>query len=245
MSEFHSTRRDDQQSHALGRTEPESSPCIDLPAAEWFCRTVAEAAETAAKAVGIRDGQLVLSGFGEQPVGGDAVSWKRIIPKIQGFAFGDCIGMAAQVIAWAKEPGRNVYLSMAIFPSGLRGNKRGRASEALGVFGLGADLDGDKGCKVRIADLPLPPTIVVSSSQNPADNFNLLWLFKSLVTVEEARPLARALADVVGDTDGGTADPTHVWRVPGSLNWPKKAKVARGRPLTAQPVRLDCRGLAS
>src|SRR5262249_1540805 len=117
-------------------------------------------------------------------------------------------------------------------------NKRGKASNALGVFGLGADLDGDKGCKVRIEDLPLAPTIVISSSRDPADNFNVIWLFDRLVAVEEARPLARALADVVGDTDGGTADPTHVWRVPGTLNWPKKAKVARGRPLLPQLVRF-------
>ena len=123
--------------------------------------------------------------------------------------------------------------------SDRRSNKRGRASEALGVFGLGADLDRDKGCEVRIEDLPLPPTIVISSSRDPADNFNLLWLFKSLLSVEEARALARALADVVGDPDGGTADPTHVWRVPGTLNWPKKAKVARGRPLVPQLVRID------
>jgi hypothetical protein len=40
----------------------------------------------------------------------------------------------------------------------------------------------------------------------------------------------------------GPADPIHVWRVPGTLNWPKKLKVARGRPLTPQPVRLVCFG---
>ena len=239
MSDFHSTRRDDQQSHALGRTEAESPASIDLPTAEWFCRTVDEGAEAAAKAAGIRGGHLVLSSFGEVPVTADDGSWKRITPKIQGFALGDSSAMAAQAMAWAKEPGRNVYLAMAIYPSGLGGNRRGRAAEALGVFGLGADLDHDKGCKVRIEDLPLPPTIVISSSRDPADNFNLLWLFNSLITVEEARPLARALADLVGDTDGGTADPAHVWRVPGTLNWPKKTKVARGRPLVPQLVRVD------
>jgi hypothetical protein len=239
MSDFDSTRRDDQQSHALGRTEPENSPSIDVPTAEWFCRTVHERAQAVAEFAGLKGCQLVLSSYGELPEGGDAVSWKRIPPKIQGFALGDCSAMAAQAMAWAKEPGRNVYSSMAIYPNGVRGNKRGRASEALGVFGLGVDLDRDKGCKVRIEDLPLPPTIVIRSSRDPADNFNLLWLFKSPITVEEARPLARALADVIGDTDGGTADPIHVWRVPGTLNWPKKTKVARGRPLVPQLVRVN------
>ena len=103
---------------------------------------------------------------------------------------------------------------------------------------MGADLDRDKGCKFRIHDLPLAPAFVISSSSDPAENFNVLWLFNRLIPVEEARPLARALADVVGDADGGTADAVHVWRVPGTLNWPKEAKVARGRPLAPQPVRL-------
>jgi hypothetical protein len=185
----------------------------------------------------------MLSSFGEQSLAGDAVNWCEITPRNRRFDVGEWTAMAAQAVAWAEEAGRNVYLSLALYRSGLSRNKRGRASDTLGVFGLGADLDGDKGCKTRVEDLPLPPTIIISSSQYPADNFNLLWLFKSLVTVEEARPLARALADVVGDTDGGTADPTHVWRVPGTLNWPKKSKIARGRPRTPQPVRLDCRGL--
>jgi hypothetical protein len=132
-----------------------------------------------------------------------------------------------------------VYLPMVLYPSGLGGNKRGKASDALGIFGLGADLDGDKGCKIRIEDLPLAPTIVIRSSREPAENFNLLWLFDRLITVEAARPLARALANVVDDANGSTADPTHIWRVPGTLNWPKKSKVARGRPLTPQLVRLD------
>jgi hypothetical protein len=77
---------------------------------------------------------------------------------------------------------------------------------------------------------------VIGSSQHPADNFNVV--FDRLIAVEEARPLARAFAAVIGDADGGTADPTHIWRVPGTLNWPKKAKIARGRPLVPQLVRL-------
>ena len=212
---------------------------VDLTTAEWFCRSVCERAEAAAKAAGIKDGVLVLSSFGELPVADRLGDWKKIAPRNKSFALGEHQAMAEQAVAWAKEPGRNVYLPMVLYPGGLGGNKRGKASDALGIFGLGADLDGDKGCKIRIEDLPLPPTCVISSSRDPADNFNLLWLFDRLISLEEARPMAKALAAVVGDSDGGTADPTHVWRVPGTLNWPKKSKVARGRPLVAQLVRLD------
>ena len=45
---------------------------------------------------------------------------------------------------------------MVLYPSGLGRNKRGTAAQVLGVCGLGADMDRDKGCQVRIEDLPLP-----------------------------------------------------------------------------------------
>jgi hypothetical protein len=207
-------------------------------AAEWFCRGVHEQAQIAAEAAGIRGGQLVLSSFGEMCAVGGTGNWKQLVPLSKPFALGQHRAMAEQAATWAKEPGRNVYLSIALYPGSLGINKRGKASDAHGVFGLGSDLDGDKGCELHYEDLPLPPSIVISSSRDPADNFNVIWLFDRLMAVEDARPLARAVADVVGDADGGTADPTHVWRVPGTLNWPKKAKVARGRPLVPQLVRI-------
>ena len=238
MHGFPSTSHDAQQ-RGQGNSLRGSQPSVDLTAAEWFCRNVCERAEAAARAADIKDGVLVLSSFGELPVAGGLGDWKAIAPRNKSFAPSEYQAMAALAVAWAQEPGRNVYLPMVLYPGGLGGSKRGKASDALGIFGLGADLDGDKGCRIRIEDLPLPPTCVISSSRDPADNFNLLWLLDRLISLDEARPIAKALAVLVGDSDGGTADPTHVWRVPGTLNWPKKSKVARGRPLAPQLVRLD------
>jgi hypothetical protein len=213
---------------------------VELSAIRWFCRSIHERAAAIANSAGIKDARLVLSSYGEIPAG--AANWRKIAARNKSFAIGEHQAMAGQAIDWAPEPGRNVYLSLAIYPNNLGGNKRGRASDAFGIFGLGADLDRDKGCNVRIEDLPLAPTIVISSSREPGENFNLLWLLDRPLTVEEARPIAKALAAVVGDADGGTADPIHVWRVPGTLNWPKKLKVERGRPLAPQVVRVDGAG---
>ena len=56
--------------------------------------------------------------------------------------------------------------------------------------------------------------------------------------VEEACRYAKALRRFTG-TDSGTGDVAHVWRVPGTLNWPNKQKVhERNRPRTPQPVRV-------
>ena len=238
MLDFHSTNHANQQSQAHGGLPHGGQTPVDLTTAEWFCRNVCERAEAAARAAGITDGMLVLSSFGELPIANRLGDWEKIAPRTKSFAPGHHEAMAEQAVAWGKKPGRNVYLPMVLYPGGLGDSKRGKASDALGIFGLGADLDGDKGCQIRIEDLPLPPTCVISSSRDPADNFNLLWLFDRLISLEQARPMARAFAAVVGDGDGGTADPTHLWRVPGTLNWPKRSKVARGRPLIPQLVRL-------
>jgi hypothetical protein len=239
MSEPYNASADGQQWDARAGASSDIRGVVNLHDAEWFCRVVSERAEAAAKAAGIGEGQLILSRFGELSLADGSGKWKSLAPRNKPFAPNQHRLMAETAMVWAKEPGSNVYMSMALYPRGLGGNNRGKASEALGVFGLGADLDGDKGRTMRIEDLPLPPSIVISSSRDPAENFNVIYLLDHLITVEEARPLARALADVVSDADGGTADPTHVWRVPGTLNWPKKTKVARGRPLAPQPVRLQ------
>jgi hypothetical protein len=240
MSDFHSTPCEHQQSHALGPIEHESAASTDLPTAEWFCRTVHERAEAVATAAGIKHCWLVLSSFGELPPSNGHGTWENMQTCTKSFALGQYQAMAEQAINWAKERGRNVYLSMVLYRGSLGSNRRGKASEALGIFGFGADLDRDKGCEVRIEDLPLSPTAVIRSSSEPVENFNVLWLLDRLITFDEARPIAQALCEVVGDADRSTADATHVWRVPGTLNWPKKTKVARGRPPGPQFVHLRC-----
>jgi hypothetical protein len=51
----------------------------------------------------------------------------------------------------------------------------------------------------------------------------------------EAKPIAVALSNAIGG-DHGTKDVSHVWRIPGTLNWPTPNKIARGRPRDPQVV---------
>jgi predicted P-loop ATPase len=53
----------------------------------------------------------------------------------------------------------------------------------------------------------------------------------------EAKALAILLSDFISG-DAGTKDLSHVWRIPGTLNWPNKKKLPRGRPAEPQPVRV-------
>ena len=238
MRNYSSTTYDNEQSDEQDPPRTGRQTPIDPGMIEWFCRATAESALQVCNTAGLNYAMLVLSSFGEFLAAGSD-NWKNIAPLNKAFALGQNRSMADQAGAWATEPGRNVYFSMTLYPPSLGNNKRGEASAALGVFGLGADLDGDKGCSVRVEDLPLPPTLVISSSRVPRDNYNVLWLFDRVVPLDEVRPIAKALAVLVGDADGGTADPSHVWRVPGTLNWPKKTKVARGRPLAPQLARVE------
>jgi hypothetical protein len=59
-------------------------------------------------------------------------------------------------------------------------------------------------------------------------NYQPFIMFDRPLTPAEAKPLAAALRRATG-SDHGTVDVTHVWRVPGTKNWPNKAKLKRGR----------------
>ena len=153
---------------------------------------------------------------------------------------GDIEGCVSTVLELAREAGRNTYVSLAVVPRTMSSRFRGKAEQAVGIFGLGVDLDADKGCRMRPEDLPLAPAVVLATSATPDGvNRNCIYLFDRLVPVNEAKALAVDLAHIVGDRDGGTADTIHVWRVAGTLNGPKASKIGRGRAPDPQRVAFD------
>ncbi|TIT73002.1 MAG: hypothetical protein E5W60_03370, partial [Mesorhizobium sp.] len=79
-------------------------------------------------------------------------------------------------------------------------------------------MDGDTG---KIGELPLEPNLILETSPGNGQPF---WLFDRPLKPAEAKPLAEALKRATG-SDNGTADVTHVWRVPGTLNWPNRKKL--------------------
>lgn len=156
----------------------------------------------------------------------------------QHFKVGDHEAMAEAAAAWTAE-GFNTYRALVANRSGLKATERGGAADAVAVFGIGADLDGDKGNAFSVDDLPLPATIVTRSSSVPDENFNVAYLLTRAISADEARPIAWGLSEAVGDADGGTSDVVHVWRIAGTLNHPKASKLKRGRPAEPQAVISD------
>lgn len=137
---------------------------------------------------------------------------------------GDVEGTIAAIEAHQTTAGMNVYLGLQIMRPNLARGSRGAKADIIAVLGLVADMDGDTG---RAAgEYPVDPNFIVETSQG---NFQPAWLFEKPVASAVAEPLARALKAATG-SDHGTADVAHIWRVPGTLNWPNQAKLARGRP---------------
>lgn len=80
----------------------------------------------------------------------------------------------------------------------------------------------------------MPPPYVVETSAN---NFHAVYPLAPALAPKDAKPVAVALSDAVGG-DSGTKDVSHLWRIPGTLNWPSAKKLGRGRPKTPQLVTI-------
>ncbi|MET4208224.1 DNA-primase RepB domain-containing protein [Bradyrhizobium sp. LA2.1] len=135
---------------------------------------------------------------------------------------GDIDGMVAAIAAHSDTSGTNVYVGLHLMRRGLLRGKRGTKEDVLAVLGLVADMDSDTG---KTGKLPFEPSFTIETSPG---NQQPVWIFDKPLTVAEAAPLAAALKRATG-SDHGTADVDHVWRIPGTNNWPNRAKLERGR----------------
>jgi len=162
------------------------------------------------------DGLLVVSVFNGNTEG--TITQHRI---------GDVEGMTAAVMAHDSVPGANVYTGLHVMRRGLARSSRGGKADIVAVLGLVADMDADTG---KTGELPLDASYIIESSPG---NFQPAWLFDKPLAPAEAKPIAAALKAATG-ADHGTGDIDHVWRIPGTLNWPNPKKLARGR--SAEPA---------
>jgi RepB DNA-primase N-terminal domain len=143
--------------------------------------------------------------------------------------------MIDAIIAWVTHPNLNIYASYAILRKDLPPGTRGGEADVRAVLALVGDLDADIGkTGVGLNGLPLQPTYVVETS---ADNFHAVFPLERALLPSDAKPIAVALSDAIGG-DSGTKDVSHLWRIPGTLNWPSAKKLARGRPKTPQLVTI-------
>jgi hypothetical protein len=119
--------------------------------------------------------------------------------------------------------GNNVYIEGRTVRAGLRGKLRGAVEDTVAVFALVADDDGDKGKAANA--LPIPPTLLVETS--PGNTHPWIFLTKA-VTAMEGVTLGKALKSALGG-DPNTGLITQPYRVSGTVNYPTKYKLERGR----------------
>jgi hypothetical protein len=149
------------------------------------------------------------------------------------FAIGDVDRMTDAIYGWSIQPNLNIYMSHAIFRKDLPRWSPGKEEDVRAVLSLVGDLDSDPGKKaVGIDGLPLPATYVVETS---AGNFHATFPLGRALSPSDAKAIAVPLSNAIGG-DSGTKDISHLWRIPGTLNWPSKTKLARNRPATPQLV---------
>jgi hypothetical protein len=99
------------------------------------------------------------------------------------------------------------------------------------VLGLVVDYDADTG---KIGQLPIPASYTIETSPG---NRQEVVMFDRPKTPVEAKPLAKALQRATG-ADSGTGDIAHIWRIPGTLNYPNQVKIQRGRSPEPVPVSI-------
>ncbi|WP_245581768.1 DUF3987 domain-containing protein [Rhizobium ruizarguesonis] len=163
------------------------------------------------------DGLLVTSAYFANPTGDSDASG-----AVTHHAVGDVDGMVESIMAHASTPHANVFTGLQVMRKGLPRGKRGGEADIVAVLGLVVDLDADTG---KSGQMPVEPNVVLETSTG---NFQPFILFDRAIPPAEAKPLAAALKRATG-SDHGTGDVAHVWRVPGSLNWPNRKKLERGR----------------
>jgi Family of unknown function (DUF5906)/RepB DNA-primase from phage plasmid len=151
----------------------------------------------------------------------------------QKFRIGDVEGMATEAVT--RGTTSNVYFAPALIRRDIQNGKRGKATDIVAQLGLVIDDDLDTG---KAAILPsIEPTAIVETCRVPAINRHIHYAFTRALPPAEAAALAELLYRKCGG-DTGTKDTAHVWRVPGTLNYPTEAKIKRGRPAEPQPVML-------
>lgn len=163
------------------------------------------------------DGVLVVSTYHANPTGDSDTPG-----IVTHHSIGDVDGMVDAVMAHASTPSVNVFSGLQVMRRGLQRGKRGTEADIVALLGLVVDLDADTG---KAGGMPIDPNMVLETSPG---NYQPFVLFDRALSPAEAKPLAAAMKRAT-ESDHGTADVCHVWRVPGTLNWPNRKKLERGR----------------
>ena len=152
---------------------------------------------------------------------------ERLVPSQ--FMIDDDVERMVSLAVSDSKSGHNVYLEGRTVREDLRGQGRGTFEDTAWVWGFVVDSDADKG-------MGWDPTvkITVKVATSPG-NFQYWLIMRQAVNAERGRALGERIRKAVCcDHDTGTV--TQPYRVAGTVNYPSKAKVARGR--VTVPTRL-------
>ena len=190
---------------------------VDEDTVREFVTIISEHADELAKSNG-KSGVLQLTRL--SPIDG------KLVPSR--FKLDDIDGMVRAAVADANAK-HNVYIE-GLMRSDLRGTARGPLADTEFVFGLVIDADHDKGKEGAIT---VRPSLTIETSPG---NFHYWYLLTQPLAAGPAKTLGNAIRVAVG-ADHDTGIVSQPYRVPGTPNFPSKAKRARGRA-TVEPTRI-------
>jgi hypothetical protein len=126
-----------------------------------------------------------------------------------------------------SEAGHNVYVEPRFVKFGLGGKKRGELVDTGAVFALVVDSDADR----NMGWTPPPnmrPTLTVETSPG---NHQFWYFLNKAIGPAQAKELGARIRKATG-SDHDTGTPTQPYRVPGTINYPNRVKLDRGRVAT-------------
>lgn len=141
------------------------------------------------------------------------------------------VGAAVEAVAaWNAEPGRNVYWSAGLRRSDLPPGYRGGSADVTAMLAIVVDVDNPAAAASwEDKALGLLPSAVIRTSFSPDPRYQLVYLLREPETDLDAwERAARKLEHHFG-ADHCSKDRAHVWRVPGTMNYPNAKKRAAGR----------------
>jgi RepB DNA-primase from phage plasmid len=176
---------------------------------------------------------LATSSLGGHPAPGCLQTCRKhpsddhLVPTRYRFDSPDLVDRMTRDALVDSEAGHNVYVEPRFVKFGLKGKARGELKDTACVFALVVDSDIDKG---RGWDPPvgMRPTLTVQTSPG---NAQFWFFFDHALSPTRAQRLGEGLRRITaGDFD--TGNPTQPYRIAGTVNYPDKVKVARGRVVT-------------
>jgi hypothetical protein len=137
------------------------------------------------------------------------------------FELADIEHMVAAAVADSGN-GHNVYVEGRLVRPDLRGNARGSLADTVAVFALVVDSDADK-------QMGWTPTARVSMTvETSPGNFQYWFFLREAVTAELGQKLGERIRKAV-NSDHDTGNVVQPYRVAGTVNYPSKKKIERGR----------------